>query len=133
MILRPSTKIRTTTGTTIRFGAARYIAHTEDGRGVVAWIKGQPVPLADNPPAIEAELTRLADEHAREAAARFGGPMEAWSGGDGKAGIRRALAELARREADEEVARLEAEIARLEGREPSLRSAEEPEGARSSS
>lgn len=53
-----------------------------------------------------------------EIANRFCGPMEPWSGGDGQDGIRRAIAELARREADAEVARIEAEIARLEGRDP---------------
>lgn len=46
-----------------------------------------------------------------EIAERFSGPMEVWSGGDGQDGIRRARAELARREAD-------AEFARLEGRDP---------------
>lgn len=53
-----------------------------------------------------------------EIAERFSGPMEVWSGGDGQAGIRRARAELAKRQADAEVARIEAEIARLEGRDP---------------
>lgn len=53
-----------------------------------------------------------------EIAERFSGPMEPWSGGDGQERLRAVLARAAELDAAEEVARIEAEIARLEGRTP---------------
>lgn len=104
MKLWPATVIRTAAGGAIRWSRVRYVEHTEAG-GLRAWVAGQAFSLAGNEPEVEAKLRRLADAHAVEAAARFDGPMEAWTGGTGQEGIERALAEL--HEATAEVARVE--------------------------
>ncbi|WP_182177877.1 hypothetical protein [Methylobacterium radiotolerans] len=97
MKLWPSTVIRTAAGGAIRWRRVRYVEHAATG-GLTAWVAGQAFPLASNDPEVEAELRRLANEHAAEAAARFGGPAEAWTGGTGREGVERALAELAKRQ-----------------------------------
>lgn len=94
--LWPSTVIRTAAGGAIPWRRIRYVEHAEGG-GLRAWAAGRAFPLAGNEPDIEVELRRLADEHAAEAAARFGGPSEAWTGGTGQEGVERALAELDKR------------------------------------
>ncbi|WP_046863284.1 hypothetical protein [Microvirga massiliensis] len=50
-----------------------------------------------------------------EIAERFGGPMQSWSGGDGKDRIRAAIARADQHEAEEELRKAEAQLRRLTG------------------